>query len=450
MEYFYDKQFKRYISQVIRLFSDFKVDIGTSGDGTPLYRTVPVNYGDISRMAANILKNNSENVLNTAPFFSIYITGLEMAPDRRTYQQFTHDKSIIEKKFDETTGEYINEPGDRYQVTRHNPVPYNLSINVDLWTTNNDQKFQLFEQVLILYNPSVNLRSNSSPADWSSLTYIEMTNSNWSSRSIPSGPDDVIDVATFQFKLPILLNPPVKVKRETLIHSVITKLDVVDGDNLKLFDARQPFESQYRSYSVITLENYRLLFENGRAIILNRNGGNTDEDGNLLDWNHIFNNYGNFREGISQIRLRMSNIIDDDSNDIIAVIDSIDPVNTNELLLTVDTDTLPADTLSPIDAVIDPQQNYPNDGTLPVESIGQRYLLTDEVGQGGIWDVDAVQNDIIEYNGASWQVVFDSNSSSSIEYVYDSDQQEQYEWDGSTWKQSYTGIYNNGFWRLYL
>ena len=450
MEYFYDKQFKRYIAQVIRLFSNFKVEIGTTGDGSPLYRTVPVNYGDISRMAANILKNNSENVLNTAPFFSVYITGLEMAPERRTYQQFNHDKFITEKKYDDTTGEYINEPGDRYQVTRHNPVPYNMSINLDIWSTNTDQKFQLYEQLLLLFNPSVNLKTNSNPSDWSSLTYIELTNQNWSSRSIPSGPDDVIDIATLQFKLPILLNPPTKVRRETIIHSIITKLDVVDGDNLKLFDTRQPFESQYRSYSIITLENYRLLFENNRAIILNRNGGNTDEDGNLLDWNKIIKNYGVLREDISQIRFRMSSIIDDDSKDIIAVINSIDSVNTNEMLITVDTDTLPSDTLSPINAVIDPQLNYPNDGTLPAETIGQRYLITDEIGTDGIWDIDASQNDIIEYDGNSWQLVFDANNEILPAFVYDSEQDEQYEWDGEIWKKSYTGIYNNGFWKLYL
>lgn len=451
MEYFYDKQFKKYIAQILRLFAHFKVEIGTMGDGTPLYRTVPVNYGDISRMAANIMKNNSENVLNTAPFFSVYITGLDMAPDRRTYPQFSHSTSVVEKRYDENTGSYVNEPGERYSVERQNPVPYNMNINVDLWTTNNDQKFQLFEQVLILYNPSINLRTNSSPVDWSSLTYMEMVNSTWSSRSIPSGTDDVIDVATFQFKLPILLNPPVKVKRETLIHTVITKLDVVDGENLKLFNAKLPFETQYRAYTIITIENYKLSFEGNRAIILNENGGNTDPHGNLLDWNDIFCMYGgNLREGISQIKFKLSNNFDDDSDDIVAVIESIDPINKNELIITVDTDTLPTDTLPPILAVINPQSNYPNDGTLSASTIGQRYLLTDEVGIGGVWGVNANANDIIEYNGVNWQVIFDSNSVTTSELVFDIQNEEQYEWTGSKWVKSYTGIYNQGYWKLFL
>lgn len=449
MQYFYDNQIRRYLEQIVRIFSDFKVEIGTTGDGSPIYRTVPVNYGDISRMAAHILKNNSENVLNTTPFFSIYITDVVMAPERRTYQQFTHDKYIVEKKYDDTTGDYINEPGEHYQVTRHNPVPYNMNINLDIWSSNTDQKFQLYEQLSLLFNPSIDLRTNSNPVDWSSLTYIELTNQNWSSRTIPSGPDDIIDIATFQFKLPILLNPPTKVRRETLIHTIISKLNIVDDENLKLFDAKQPFESQYVSYSIITLENYRLQFDGSRAILLNKNGGNTDENGELLDWNNIISMYGNLRPEISQIRLRNSTDITDETSDIVAVIDSIDSVNTNELILTVDTDTLPADTLNPINAVINPQYVYPGNG-LPSAIVGQRYLLTDEIGQSGLWSVDAVENDIIQYDGTEWQVVFDSESVSTTQRVFDLDEQEQYEWDGSIWIKSYTGIYNHGYWRLYL
>ena len=39
------------------------------------------------------------------------------------------------------------------------PVPYNLTMQVDIWTSNSDQKFQLLEQILTLYNPSVDINS---------------------------------------------------------------------------------------------------------------------------------------------------------------------------------------------------------------------------------------------------------------------------------------------------
>ena len=56
MLHFYDGQIRRYITQVIRLLSNFSVKYS---DGT-LVR-VPVLYGDSDRQAAHILQDNSEN-----------------------------------------------------------------------------------------------------------------------------------------------------------------------------------------------------------------------------------------------------------------------------------------------------------------------------------------------------------------------------------------------------
>ena len=61
MQYFYDKQVRRYLTQFIRMFSNFMVQIGESENGDPIYRTVPAKYGDPTRMAAAILRENSEN-----------------------------------------------------------------------------------------------------------------------------------------------------------------------------------------------------------------------------------------------------------------------------------------------------------------------------------------------------------------------------------------------------
>ena len=56
MQYFYDGQIRRYLTQTIRVLSNFTVRYG---DGT-LVR-VPVMYGDPDRQAASIIRQNSEN-----------------------------------------------------------------------------------------------------------------------------------------------------------------------------------------------------------------------------------------------------------------------------------------------------------------------------------------------------------------------------------------------------
>ena len=80
-QYFYDKQIRRYIQQFIRLFAGFNVQMGKDENNLPVYQQVPVRYGDINRMAAHITRENSENVVNSVPFISCYVTALNMLPN---------------------------------------------------------------------------------------------------------------------------------------------------------------------------------------------------------------------------------------------------------------------------------------------------------------------------------------------------------------------------------
>ena len=157
--HFYDEQIIRYILQFIRLFSGFSVKTGKKmNDGTTDYFIrVPARYGDISRMAATIMKGNSENIVNSAPFIGCWIQSLQ--PDRARVQEpfFNDAVSVTERKFDENQQKYVNETGNRFNVRRLMPVPYLLNMQVDVWTSNTDQKLQLMEQILVLFNPALEL-----------------------------------------------------------------------------------------------------------------------------------------------------------------------------------------------------------------------------------------------------------------------------------------------------
>ena len=68
-----------------------------------------------------------------------------------------------------------------------------------------------------------------------------------------------------------------------------------------------------------------------------------------------------------------------------------------------------------------------------------------------ILGVDASENDIIQYNGSAWTVVFDASSQSSTShFLHNTFTSKQYKWTGSAWISSYEGEYNPGFWRLVL
>ena len=77
MQYTYDGQIRRYVYQLIRMLSGFKYQ---TGDGKQY--SVPAMYGDMSRQAASVIRDNSENKVLSTPRISVYISGLSRDRDR--------------------------------------------------------------------------------------------------------------------------------------------------------------------------------------------------------------------------------------------------------------------------------------------------------------------------------------------------------------------------------
>lgn len=226
MDYFYAAQLRQYRLQFIRVFSNFKVNVGS--ESAPELKRVPCRYGDPSRIAQSILQGNSENKMPTTPFISCTVSGLTMAANRRQDPTLVEKVQVNEREYDEESGRYTQDLGNRYTVERYMPVPYDLTMQVDIWTPNLGIKEQLIEQIMMLFNPSIDLQTSNNPLDWTFLSYIEMQESiTWSSRSIPIGTENPIDVMTLTFKVPIWINPPAKVKRQAIIQQIVT--DIIQG-----------------------------------------------------------------------------------------------------------------------------------------------------------------------------------------------------------------------------
>jgi hypothetical protein len=178
---------------------------------------------------------------------------------------------------------------------------------------------------------------------------------------------------------------------------------------------------------------------------------------NLL-WHSVIGMYGTLRPGISYVTLEQP-----DGTDVMGTV-AYDPTDDRFLLFTVDTGTVPPNTLEAVDAVIDPLASGPGIG-LSAPSLGQRYLFTQATGSfdnTGVTNPDAWEgvngeplvanaNDIVEYDGTQWQVSFDSISSpDNIQYVTNITTELQYRWTGTAWVKSYQGLYQGGSWSLVL
>jgi hypothetical protein len=453
MQHYYDGQIRRYVGQIVRMLSGFKYQ---AADGKQT--TVPVAYGDMTRQVAHIIRDNSENKLPSAPRIAVYITGLSL--DRNRLSDATHVSKVHvrERATNEDGTEYLNSQGANYTVERIMPTPYKLTVKADIWSSNTDQKLQIMEQILMLFNPSLEIQTTDNYVDWTSLSVVELTDILFSSRNIPVGIDSEIDVGTLTFETPIWISLPSKVKKLGVITDVI--MNIFEGTD-------DPFAVER-----VNIGNFGILVWNNEVSILQSNtpivNNSEDSDQVLLrigpevNWNKILDQYpGKFRAGLSQIFL-----IQPTGNTIVGVL-SLNPTDENKMSVNWDVDTFPTNTLidsttypngrGNIDAIIDPRKFNPG-----VPSPGTRYLILDDIGdiinQDGAdaWksttgvDFIARANDIVEWTGATWEVVLVSNTVEELVYTTNLKTGIQYKYLDGEWTKSFEGEYSRGEWRLVL
>lgn len=459
--FFYDEQIRRFLLQFARIFNNFEVEYGRNEEGTnhTLIR-VPVKYGDWTRQAQTVVQNNSAGFMPSVPQMTFYISGLDY--DRPRMQEPYHISKIAvrQRTYDEASDSYEVTQGNAFTIERLMPVPYKLTIKLDIWTSNTNQKMQLLEQMLTLFNPALEIQSTDNYIDWTSLSVVELESVQWSSRVIPVNTENPIDIATLTFALPIWISAPAKVKKLGVVERIIASVYDANGD---ASNAVMDSDLLLGSRQVFTPYNYQVLLIGNKLqalrpaqVVDQPNTSLTPADSppsNLL-WSAVIGDFGVIRPGISYITLEQ-----EDGTEVTGTI-AFDPTDDRFLLYSINEDTIPANTLDPVDAVIDPLRSGPNDG-LDSALIGQRYLLTEATGSNNgyaeAWagvngqPLIAQANDIIEYDGQRWIVSFDSeNSPDNVQYVTNITTSIQYEWTGTAWIKSYQGLYPGGTWSLVL
>lgn len=449
-QYFYDQQIRRWLLQFMRVFGGFSVKMGKDANGDDYYHQVPVRYGDTNRMSQHILRKNSENTILSVPAISCYIAELVPSAERRMNPTHQDAVQIYEKAVD-PQGNILDSIGETYTLERHAPIPFDLTINVDIWTSNTEQKLQLLEQILLLFNPSINLQSSQNPYDWTSLAVVELVNITWTARSIPQGTDDIIDVASLIFSLPIFLTPPAKVKRQVLIHSILASLNTSYNpiDPATFIDNIILNEQTANSREWITFEDRHIEVSQDFIRLLNKDNtakDNNNSTGANLSWKDHFELHGGIRNGITEIRLKLGDVLD--PNEVILRVSTV-PGNENVLSYSMDNNTLPADTIPMVNGIVNPTKSMPGSSNIPAASLGQRYLLADNIVKNGQWsDVDAVTNDIIEYNGSQWIVSFNSRAVNTTGYTTNANTMKKLYFNGKDWVLAVEGIFEQGWWRV--
>lgn len=459
LDWWYDRQQPRFLEQIIRAFSGFQYMTGQREVNgrviAPQLKIVPCTLAMTDRVVGHIMRNNSENTALSTPRITVAHTGLAGRRDDVQFLSHVDSRSVVERDIDPETGKYSDaagRPNRSYTVERMMPRPFEMTINVDIWTSNQDQKYQLMEQILTVVYPDFQIQNSENALDWSALTMMELTDINWSSRSIPVGTESEIDVATLTFRVPFLLSPPVKVTQQRIIEQIIA--NVYDGRA-----DETPTEEKMMFQQIVTPGDHILHVEQGVMRLLGSDGADLSAEGKSFHWKDLLDLYGKIRPGLSTIHLKMhQEQIDDWSHDIVGTI-QLDQSNPDLLLWQVDPDTVPPNTLSPIDAVIDPQRTIPGSNGLPGNANGQRYIvLKDILGPNAGWgNLTAKPNDIIEYNAGQWKVAYSPvrfheqpqhPEAARSAFLLNLKSGNQLRWNGQDWVKTLDGIYEPGYWRI--
>tara|TARA_Y100000389_G_C17438156_1_gene506836 strand:+ start:63 stop:1484 length:1422 start_codon:yes stop_codon:yes gene_type:complete len=471
MLHFYDGQIRRYITQVIRLCSNFSIDM----DGT--LKQVPVMYGDLTRQVSNIIRDNSENKLPSAPRMAVYITALEMDRDRLADATYVRKTNIVERAYDDENNEYENYKGKSYTVERIMPTPYLLRVNVDIWTSNTDQKLQILEQILVLFNPSLEIQTTDNYIDWTSLSVVNLENLQFTNRSIPVGVDSEIDIATLTLSAPIYISPPAKVKRMGAITNIITSMfdenkGTIDlGESFPELSAYDDFPtpgSTTGDYGTKTATEVADQMANTNyqrmGVYVSGNVAQIITRGAVgqYSWRGLVENLpGTYKADISRIFLTNK-----DTNVLITGTIGINTLDETKLIINWDEDSFPDDTVisgpngdrTSIDYIIDPLTFNPTS----VKVAGTRILLLESIGDadntegpaawqnagGANFVADA--NDIVEWSGTNWSIVFDSSEVTETSYTTNLTTGVQYRFSNGSWFASVDGEYPIGSWRIDL
>ena len=237
-----------------------------------------------------------------------------------------------------------------------------------------------------------------------------MENINFSSRTIPMGAGDDIDVATMGLTAPVYISPPVKVKKLGIITDIITSIFNSEQGTISLEGFNPPTDGAlFAADGVTVLPDGSIVNEGSTGLtstVLSGNGrldlnnplvasyrnfdlliddatGSLVKNGKLrvgeIDWLSVIEAElpAKFQPGISQLRLRRAEL----TNPIVGTFN----IKTNDsftIEIDYDEDTLPANTIitgpsktaGTVDGIINPLS------FVPIKNVGQRYLILQPIG----------------------------------------------------------------------
>lgn len=240
--FYYDDQIRRYIAQFMAIFAGMKVEVGKTGD-LPEHRliNVPIAYGHKDRVVAHIKSDNTQNSPLRLPAFGAFLTSIELDPSLR--------KGVNQKRrntYLPTGGMF---PDDIEVVHQIMPVPYRCNMELAIFTSNIDQMHQIMEQIMMLFDPILQIQTSDDVFDWTKLTTVEMVGMRYDD-NYPQGPDRRMTQTTIDFSFPMYISAPADVKKD-YVKDIYLRIGAVGTDSNSSQEIIADLDSQGIEYKLI-------------------------------------------------------------------------------------------------------------------------------------------------------------------------------------------------------
>lgn len=219
-EYYYNHAIESFLVQFMTIFSDLKVEIGKKGDREKTLIKVGIHYGYPDRVVAALIAKNTQNVPIRLPTMTAVIRNINLAPELYKGVGVEHRTSYV------PVGGVM--PEDINVVHRRQPVPYKLDIDLSILASNTNQHYQILEQIMMVFDPTMTIQKSDGVFDWSRLTTVTLTNISIDS-NYPIGTDRKLEQSTLTFSVPIYIDIPAVVRNQ-IVEDIFLRISAVSGD----------------------------------------------------------------------------------------------------------------------------------------------------------------------------------------------------------------------------
>lgn len=223
------------------IFQGLQVMVGKTDTRDEALIMVPIRYGPQDRLVEWIKSAFTQNKPLRLPMMSAMLTGLELDQSLMVGTGVQRRNTVL------PSGGLI--PDDAEVVYQRRPTPYRATAEVAFYASNLNQMFQMIEQILMLFNPILQIQVSDAPLDWKRISTVELIGIR-NEVNYPIGGDRRILVWTLDFSFPVHLDAPADF-RKNIVEKIFMRIGAVQTGTTNSYDIVAEIDEQGPTVTII-------------------------------------------------------------------------------------------------------------------------------------------------------------------------------------------------------